>query len=1096
MGDYEVKKILIVNWGSIGGNSEPLLISDSNLFVGASGSGKTTVVDAIAYLFYGITKFNSNADRNKGERSLIDYVRGNKPEHDVGSGEVVNLRTGETVSVIAAECKTPKGSVVVAVCLESPDDRRVSRYRMVLEDTLLEEVEFFKDNGDSISPYTHDKIIHKGKRIDPRCIESIENKGVRQILRAVGIKNDSDENFIKDLQNRIVQLLTITDTRNINDFIRNHVFKEAKIESLSEIKELKSKYEELQQNLSGLRTRKNALDEIEKLTVNYEKKSNELDVRQKAKEFQNVLVKKENVSEVELSIDKLTGELEREKIEYDKIHEEFIKASDELQRIKNNEDSSLINTLESKERSLKEKNKEKDDLKRGLEKVQNLENRFRGNISWIFEEYQFGDSDRIVLSDISGTKKGISEKQEAFVRFRKNAEICAERIRDDSAEIRRSEKEDSDKLKEISRKLTSLEKKIIPYPDRVIEEKDRLKELLREKTGKDIDVYVFAELIKSLTDESWRGAIESFLRWRRYDLFVEGGYHRLASNLLKGYDIHVVQVDKLPFREIEPNSAASILDIKHRGARMYANYLLNHLKLFDDHNSEEWFESSKTGGITRDYYVARGYTISKNKPVEDYCLGSEAVRLQIEYYKKEYKIYENRISKHKEQLRKNESKLKCLEMARLNDDYDFDIRNKYIRICDEIDELKADIERLRNNHSTYFEELDKAQKMFEKQDERNRNSSQRMGALKELLDGKKISLPEYKKEYEDAFREYEQNKKIRFNLYMMAEKKYEDMFNRNGRKSLRAISDEYINRAEIDKKNSLQNMIYAQQKYFRLEETMRDYQNMEFNYGEDAIRFFRDELKELTVGGKIEEAIDILEDKKREMQQSFLHSFIGEIYNNIERAQIERDEINDMLKRIPFGADIYSFEMKPKSNKRMYFNIIKKLNNDIEKRISAGAGDDEEFEEFMNLIIDEDDDSLYTDYRNYFDFDLNITRELEDGKRTTMSFDKAKSLSRGEMDCPTYIILAASLLRSFQANSNSLRLAFVDEAFASISTERIQQLVGYLKKNNFQVIYSAPDHRVSCIGPYVTCNIGFNKVGNYSKMIGGQYDEQIRGITA
>ena len=91
------------------------------------------------------------------------------------------------------------------------------------------------------------------------------------------------------------------------------------------------------------------------------------------------------------------------------------------------------------------------------------------------------------------------------------------------------------------------------------------------------------------------------------------------------------------------------------------------------------------------------------------------------------------------------------------------------------------------------------------------------------------------------------------------------------------------------------------------------------------------------------------------------------------------DAINRELRHMPFGNDTYKFVMKEKPDRALFFRICRRL----EKYMSSpqvymnSARDDEEMEndiqEFMSIILAEEDEWEYTDYRRYFSYDMEIS---------------------------------------------------------------------------------------------------------------------------
>lgn len=73
-------KMLLNNWGGIS-HKELTFHEHVNLFSGKSGSGKSTVMDAIQVILYGSvasTFLNKAADDAKNRRSVLSYLRGGK----------------------------------------------------------------------------------------------------------------------------------------------------------------------------------------------------------------------------------------------------------------------------------------------------------------------------------------------------------------------------------------------------------------------------------------------------------------------------------------------------------------------------------------------------------------------------------------------------------------------------------------------------------------------------------------------------------------------------------------------------------------------------------------------------------------------------------------------------------------------------------------------------------------------------------------------------------------------------------------------------------------------------------------------------------
>ncbi|MBQ9067240.1 MAG: hypothetical protein IJ133_06960, partial [Clostridia bacterium] len=231
-----------------------------------------------------------------------------------------------------------------------------------------------------------------------------------------------------------------------------------------------------------------------------------------------------------------------------------------------------------------------------------------------------------------------------------------------------------------------------------------------------------------------------------------------------------------------------------------------------------------------------------------------------------------------------------------------------------------------------------------------------------------------------------------------------------------------------------------------------------------------------------------LEHEKRRMEEAFLYDFVAELGEKIREAKQEIQSINEELARTPFGNDTYRFDMKERADRSLFFRILDRTSLQLEDfgqyDLEEDVGLEEDCRALMDMILAEEDESEYSDYRNYFTYDMTIrSREGTLDTRTRLS-EIQGSASNGEKQTPHFIILAASLMQCYHA-PGCARLAFIDEAFSALSRERIEQMVKYLESNDFQVIYAAPPEKVGSIGTFVTTTVTVYTSGRYSHVVEG-----------
>jgi uncharacterized protein YPO0396 len=226
-----------------------------------------------------------------------------------------------------------------------------------------------------------------------------------------------------------------------------------------------------------------------------------------------------------------------------------------------------------------------------------------------------------------------------------------------------------------------------------------------------------------------------------------------------------------------------------------------------------------------------------------------------------------------------------------------------------------------------------------------------------------------------------------------------------------------------------------------------------------------------------------------------MNDFVAEINERVREARREIDAINRELRSIPFGRDTYRFVLKEKPDREVFFRIcrgLEKYMDNTEYYMSTDRKDEEmehDIREFMSRIMEEEDESEYTDYRKYFTYDMEITsRQGSESIQSELS-RKQGSASNGEKQTPYFIILAASLLQCYPQNTVCARLAFIDEAFSALSRERIEQMVRYFEENGFQVIYAAPPEKISSIGAFIPSTVSLVMTGRYTNAVEGLIHE-------
>lgn len=142
---FRLRRMQVYNWGTFHGLADFPIAAKGHLFVGSSGSGKSTVLDALAALTTpgSYRHFNAAAmgtERRGTDRNLVTYIRGAWARQSNSERESVQkfLRSETTLTALAATYRNMQGQVVTLAMVlwirgSSTNQRDVRHQYMVLE---------------------------------------------------------------------------------------------------------------------------------------------------------------------------------------------------------------------------------------------------------------------------------------------------------------------------------------------------------------------------------------------------------------------------------------------------------------------------------------------------------------------------------------------------------------------------------------------------------------------------------------------------------------------------------------------------------------------------------------------------------------------------------------------------------------------------------------------------------------------------------------------------------------------------------------------------------------------------------------------------
>ena len=1066
-------KLLLVNWSRF--SNVPIALEGSTLFTGVNGSGKSTILDAMTYMLTGNTQFNKAAlDR---DRNVISYVRGDTKSE----GKNRFIRDGEVTSYIAMEFWAPLENqyLVVGVCIEYVNETSNTKKWFVFRNARIEDCRFCTVKDKELTVYPHHELTVKGKKV-PAGEFMNRVKGTEQVLRALGLRCG-----VEKYRAKLVKMMAFNPENNIDKFIQECVLDEHPIRSMNDIREHRNQYNAAKKVYEELANGKIQLEVVQSRIADYEASERKYEIRRILLLYQEMKWHQEYKAQLIEKIDVDRLRLHQLESQLKDLSE---KRKNALSRKINAEKNELLCKIEEITSSLKNEitsiEKEIDNYKDALKLVQLLESGMQDIMEWLEKDEELASKDIEVIKNIASTIFSVDEKVLAFIKIKnivKNKKIDFQKdnvhISDRIEDIRKE-------LEELHEKISVLESDVLPFERKYENAKQIIKSELAKQNIK-TDVRLFAELVQNV-DKDWQLAIETFLGKKRFDIIVDGKYCKQVMEIVHNHqlrDIKVVITDKLPETNVVLDSAAAMLDIPNEYGRRYANYLLNGIHLCNDINE---LHNYPKGGLMIDGTLTKSFTMTcMNIQKSQIFMGHEAIKQQLKTAKSD-KVFleqeEKRLIKNLEILNQYIADIDAVNWDETR--YIFDAQNRIDERRTEVRNKKAELTRTENTpgFAAALQEKENADKQYLDIDKRFINISNDISTCKNKISDNENKYNETEKQIEKSKQEYDNAIFQRLELRKEMVELYDKL--RIKSDSARVMTPKNVENVRGEKDNIIRVLENEQRKYWHI------IGQSDEKYGIGFIPLFREQYRDIA-NVKIEEAKQKLEEQQHVLENAFMVDFVAEINEAIREAKEEIEEINKALKDIPFGKDTYQFKMVEKPDRMVFFNLCRKLEsymNSIDVYRSINQNDEEmeyNIRQFMDTILEEENEEEYTDYRKYFKYDMRILSR-QDGEEVLADLSKKQgSASNGEKQTPYFIILAASLLQCYPRNVSCARLAFIDEAFSALSRERIEQMVKFFEDNKFQVIYAAPPEKIDSIGSHINSTISLCMKGKYTWAVEG-----------
>lgn len=1073
MDRYQVlSKMCLNNWHYI--NEKLLSFHDEiNFFTGHSGSGKSTVLDALQIVLYADTNgrgFFNKAAKEDSDRSLIEYLRGMKVVQE--NNEISYLRNKNFSTTIVLEFRDTQNQHYQCIGVVFDVDVSVNDVSRM----------FFWHTGElPENRYRNGEKVFTISELKEYLQQNYSKEDYNVSRTNEKFRNELYSNYFGGLHpNHFPALfkkaIPFKMDMKLEDFVKNYICTENDIH-MEDMQDSVAQYTRLKRRLEETKKEISLLTEIREQYGRYQEQADQIE------RYQYYLNKLE-MQAIETRMEQLQYQSSAYQEDISRLQNTVEGLEDNIQELQEQRDEVVVaiqnSGYEHLETELGSLGQMLEILYRSKAEYDKTAHRLE---SWLTAEQLEPEQIEVIerflhyradLKDIRNLKAILSN-----LKFR---------LEQDKSELIGKISEFKVKLSELSREIEKLRNGQKAYPDFLLEAKDYLTRELEQIYEVPVRVDILADVIEVKNDH-WRNAVEGYMGGNKLNLMVAPAYTKHAMELYKNLDpkkyhrVAVIDTERVlqNSRPALANSLAEEVESEHDYIKAYCDYLMGALIKCSTIDELRNHKSS----ITADSVLYQGFKLQHINPrnyTEEAYIGRNAVlrRLQLlEEHKKELQVRKEPLDLQyrkieellgyeylQQDMEHYEELLRQLAQIPVKEQQSQELQNK----INELKKLNVDEWKARK---ALLDQL-----LASKGKEKDKASAD--------LISKEKAIEEFKDELITLHEEFIEKSKA-----VAIDAELEDLFRsfmlEQGGKRLDTIRNELVaKKQEGEYQMALQyDQLLKKREFYHASYAYRGFsisskENTEY-----------DQLLETLSSDKLGEFSQKADEQAIKAIHHFKTDFIYKIRDAIKEVMQQKDDLNRILAQMDFGKDKYKFIIaKNKGEDGKFFDMFMDENLEINPHQLTGnmsnqldmfsMQHEKDYSELINELLElfmppENSDpkaleearanmEKYSDYRTYLSFDM---EQLVEGMPPMRLSRMLSKNSGGEGQNPLYVALLASFAQVYRINLKANirrrptpRLVVLDEAFSKMDAEKVGSCIGLIRKLGFQAIISATNDKI------------------------------------